>query len=96
MSGQNEVVALVNISTQKWPPRQRTYCGSLQVRTPEPGEAFAVTPIHSAVSVMDLGDRRTMDFAISAREIAESFHGVFVAAGAEPTTTSVRVFTGKK
>ena len=102
MSEQNEVVALVNISTQKWPPRQRTYFGSLQVRTPEPGEAFAVTPIHSAVSVMDLGDRRTMDFAISAREIAEdlareingdsgegSFHGVFVAAGPEPTASEL-------
>ena len=47
---------------------------------------------------MDLGDKRTMEFAISAREIAEdlarelnndsgegSFHGVFVSAGPEPT-----------
>jgi hypothetical protein len=47
---------------------------------------------------MDLGDKRTMEFPISAREVAEdlvrelngdsgegSFHGVFVAAGAIPT-----------
>src|SRR6266853_2621666 len=47
---------------------------------------------------MDLGDKRTMEFAITAREVAEdlareinndsgegSFHGVFVAAGPEPT-----------
>jgi len=45
MNTQNDVVALVNISTQKWPPRHRTYFGSLEIRTPEPGEAFAVTPI---------------------------------------------------
>jgi len=47
---------------------------------------------------MDLGDKRTLEFSITAREIAEdiarelnndsgegSFHGVFVAAGAEPS-----------
>ena len=99
MSGQNEVVALVNISRQKWPPRQRTYFGSLQIRTPEEGELYAVTPVQACVSVMDLGDRRTMDIKIPAREIADdlvreingdsgegSFHGVFVAAGPEPTS----------
>ncbi len=98
MSAERDVVALVNISTQKWPPRQRTYLGSVQIRTPEPGESFAVTPIRGCKSVMDLGDRRMMEFAITAREIAEdlareingdsgegSFHGVFVAAGEEPT-----------
>ena len=102
MSGQNEAVALVNISTQKWPPRHRTYFGSLQIRTPEAGEAFAITPVHGCVSVMDLGDRRTMDVRVSAREVAEdlareingdsgegSFHGVFVAAGPEPTANEL-------
>src|SRR6266853_2021778 len=51
---------------------------------------------------MDLGDKRTMEFAITAREVAEdlareinndsgegSFHGVFVAAGPEPTETEL-------
>jgi hypothetical protein len=95
---ENATVSLVNISTQKWPPRQRTYFGSLEVRSPEPGEAFAVTPIRGCTGVMDLGDKRIMEYRITAREIADdiareingdsgegSFHGVFVAAGETPT-----------
>ncbi|HUI73749.1 MAG TPA: hypothetical protein VLX32_02330 [Candidatus Acidoferrum sp.] len=98
MNAQADFAALVNISTQKWPPRHRTYFGSLEVRSPQPGEPFAITPIRACRGVMDLGDKRTMEFPISAREIAEdvareinsdsgegSFHGVFVAAGPEPT-----------
>ena len=98
MNMQNDVVALVNISTQKWPPRFRTYFGSLEIRSPEPGEAFAITPIHGCKGVMDLGDKRTMEFPITAREIADdlvrelngdsgegSYHGVFVASGPAPT-----------
>ncbi len=93
-----KTVALVNISTEKWPPRQRTYFGSLLVLSPEPGEPYAITPIHGCTGVMDLGDKRIHEFRISAQEIAEdlarelngdsgegSFHGVFVAAGPEPT-----------
>lgn len=98
MNGQKDVAVLVNISTQKWPPRQRTYFGSLDVRSPQDGEAFALTQVRGSKSLMDLGDKRTMEFAITAREIAEdiareingdsgegSYHGVFVAAGLEPT-----------
>jgi hypothetical protein len=94
----SEVVALVNISTEKWPPRYRTYFGSMDIRSPQPGEAFAVTPIRACTGVMDLGDKRTMEFRITAREIADdiareingdsgegSYHGVFVAAGESPT-----------
>jgi hypothetical protein len=97
-----KTVALVNISTEKWPPRHRTYFGSLEVRSPEPGEPYAITPIRGCTGVMDLGDKRTMDYRISAREIAEdiareinsdsgegSFHGVFVAAGPEPTESEL-------
>jgi hypothetical protein len=95
---ETDAVLLVNISAEKWPPRHRTYFGSLEVRSPEPGEAFALTTIHGCTGVMDLGDKRTMEYRITAREIAEdiareinndsgegSFHGVFVAAGPEPT-----------
>jgi hypothetical protein len=95
---QTDVISLVNISTQKWPPRQRTYFGSLEVRSPEPGEAFAITSIRGCTGVMDLGDKRIMEYRITAREIADdiareingdsgegSFHGVFVAAGEVPT-----------
>jgi hypothetical protein len=97
-----DVVALVNISTEKWPPRQRTYFGSLAISSPQPGEAFAITPIHGCLGVMDLGDKRTMEFRITAREIAEdiareingdsgegSYHGVFVAAGEAPTESEL-------
>ncbi len=98
MSTETSTAVLVNISTEKWPPRHRTYFGSLQVRSPEAGEAYAVTPIRGCTGMMDLGDKRNMPIQISAREIAEdiareingdsgegSFHGVFVAAGPEPT-----------
>ncbi len=91
-------VALVNISTEKWPPRHRTYFGSLEVRSPEPGDAYAITPIRGCNGVIDMGDKHNMDIRITAREIADdiarelngdsgegSFHGVFVAAGPEPT-----------
>jgi hypothetical protein len=95
---EDSTISLVNISTEKWPPRHRTYFGSLEVRSPEPGEPYAITPIRGCTGVMDLGDKRTMEYHITAREIAEdiareinndsgegSFHGVFVAAGAAPT-----------
>lgn len=98
MNRQEEVVKLVNISTQKWPARMRTYLGAVQIASPGPGEAYAITPIRGCKGMIDLGDRHTMEFPISAREIAEdlakeingdsgegSFHGVFVAAGPEPT-----------
>lgn len=97
-AAETKSVSLVNISTEKWPPRHRTYFGSLEVRSPEPGEAYAITPIHSCRGVMDLGDKRIHEIHISAQEIAEdlarelngdsgegSFHGVFVAAGPTPT-----------
>ena len=95
---ETDVVSLVNISTEKWPPRFRTYFGSLEIRSPQPGESYAVTLIRCCNGVMDLGDKRTMEYRITAREIAEdiarelnndsgegSFHGVFVAAGSTPT-----------
>ena len=95
---QHEVVALVNISGEKWPPRHRTYFGSLEIRSPQPGEAFAITPIRGCINLMDVGDNRKIEFPLSAREIAEdiareinsdsgegSYHGVFVAAGDLPT-----------
>jgi hypothetical protein len=98
----SDTVALVNISTEKWPPRQRTYFGSLNIRTPESGETFAITPIRGCMGVMDLGDKRTMEYRITAREIAEdlarelnsdsgegSYHGVFVAAGDLPTDSEL-------
>src|ERR1700743_601375 len=98
----SDLVALVNISTEKWPPPNRTYFGSLEIRSPQLGDAFAITPIRGCTGVMDLGDKRTMEYRITAREIAEdiareingdsgegSFHGVFVAAGEMPTDSEL-------
>jgi hypothetical protein len=95
---ETETVALVNISSEKWPPRHRTYFGSLEIRSPQAGEMFAITPVRGCKTFIDLGDQRKHNFEISAREIAEdiarelnsdsgegSFHGVFVAAGDAPT-----------
>jgi hypothetical protein len=99
-----DVATLVNICTEIWPPRQRTYFGSLNVRSPQSGEAFAITPIHGCMGVMDLGDKRTLEYRITAREIADdiareingdsgegSYHGVFVAAGETPTDSELAV-----
>jgi hypothetical protein len=97
-TAETETAALVNISAEKWPPRYRTYFGSLEIRSPQPGEMFAITPVRGCKTFIDLGDQRKHNFEISAREIAEdiarelnsdsgegSFHGVFVASGDVPT-----------
>ena len=99
---ESSTASLVNISMEKWPPRHRTYFGSLQIISPEEGEAFAITPIRGCMGVMDLGDKRTMEYRVTAREVAEdiarelngdsgegSFHGVFVAAGETPTESEL-------
>ena len=98
----SDTASLVNITPEKWPPRHRTYFRSLEIESPAPGEPYAVTRIRCARGVIDLGDKRTMEYAISAREIAEdiarelngdsgegSFHGVFVAAGETPSETEL-------
>jgi hypothetical protein len=98
METNTSTAALVNISTEKWPPRHRTYFGSLEVRSPEPGEPYAVTLISGRNGFIDMGDKHYSDIRITAQEIAEdiareingdsgegSFHGVFVAAGTVPT-----------
>src|SRR5690242_5484771 len=102
MNAQSDFAALVNISSQKWPSRHRTYFGSLEVRAALAGEEYALTPIYGCIGVMDLGDKRNMELAITAHEIAEdiareinsdsgegSFHGVFVAAGSEPSAAEL-------
>ena len=70
MNTESSTVVLVNISTEKWPPRHRTYFGSLEVRSPEPGEPYAITTIRGCTGVIDMGGKRTMPIQITAREIA--------------------------
>jgi len=93
-----DTATLVNISPEKWTPRYRTYLGSLEINSPAPGQSHALTRIAGCTGVIDLGDKRTVEYAIPARAIAEdlareingdsgegSFHGVFVAEGDSPT-----------
>jgi hypothetical protein len=102
LATEKETAVLVNISAEKWPPRYRTYFGSLEIRSPQAGESFALTPVRPCVSIIDMGDKHTVPIRLSAREIAEdiarelnsdsgegSFHGVFVAAGDVPTTVEL-------
>jgi hypothetical protein len=102
IASQNETVWLVNISPEKWPPRSRSYFGSLEVRSPEAGEPYAVTLIRGCTGYIDMGDRRNMEYRVTAREIAEdiareingdsgegSFHGVFVASSATPSAAEL-------
>jgi hypothetical protein len=102
MKAQNDIAALVNISTQKWPPRQRTYFGSREIAAPGAGEFYAITEIHGCKGVIDMGDKHKMEYPITAREIAEdlarelngdsgegSYHGFFVAESAKPTETEL-------
>ena len=95
---ETEIAVLVNISPEKWPPRYRNYFGSLEIRSPQPGESFALTSVRGCIAKMDHGDKHTTDVCITAHEVAEdiarelnsdsgegSFHGVFVAAGDAPS-----------
>ena len=89
-------VLLANITDQQW-LAARTY-GTFLVRGCAPGQACELTEITARKGTIDLGDKRVLDFPISAREIAEdigreinsdggdgSFFGVFVCAGLEPS-----------
>ena len=69
IAAETETLWPVNISPEKWLPRNRTYFGSLEVRSPEAGEAYAVTPIRGCKGFIDMGDRRTIDYRVTARRL---------------------------
>lgn len=86
---------IVNLTEQGW-TIHRSY-GTYQVRGRGPDESYALIPISGTRAVMDLGDKRTLDVPITAREVAQdlcreinadggedSFFGVFVAQGEKP------------
>jgi len=94
MNDDRAVVA--NITEQQW-LAHRTY-GTFAVRGCAGGEPYALTGFGGRTGTIDLGDKRTLEFPIRAREIAEdiareinsdggegSFFGVFVCAGDAPT-----------
>lgn len=87
--------AIINLTGQSW-TLHRSY-GVFTVRGCVPGEPYAATPVRPRKAVMDLGDRRTIEVPIPAREVAQdlcreinsdggdgSFFGVFPAAGPDP------------
>ncbi len=91
-----ETAYIANITEQQW-MAQRTY-GNFVVQPCPPGQAYALTAVGAREGIVDLGDKRTLNFPISAREVAEdvareinsdggdgSFFGVFVCAGERPT-----------
>ncbi len=91
-----DTATIVNLTEQSW-VLQRSY-GAFAVGARESGEAYSLLRVASRTALMDLGDKRTLDVPISAREVAEdlcremnsdggddSFFGVFVAKGDKPT-----------
>jgi len=107
----NEDTAVIaNITEQQW-ILHRTY-GTFLVapaRQKDGGQqAYGITAVAARKGTIDLGDKRVLDFPITAREIAEdlvreinsdggeaSFFGVFVCAGAEPTPAELDQARGK-
>jgi hypothetical protein len=78
---------IVNLTEQSW----------TLVRGCAPGEPYALTRVGARAAVMDLGDKRTLEVPITAREVAQdlcreinadggedSFFGVFLAKGERP------------
>lgn len=91
-----ESAVIVNLTEQSW-ILQRSY-GAFPVHACAAGEPYGVTRVSSRTALMDLGDKRTLDVRITAREVAQdlcreinsdggddSFFGTFVAEGDEPT-----------
>lgn len=86
---------IVNLTEQDW-TLHRSY-GTYHVRGCAPGESYALTPVRGVRAVMDLGDKRTLEVPITAREVAQdlcreinadggedSFFGAFLAQGETP------------
>jgi hypothetical protein len=93
---------LCNIAEQTW-ILHRTH-GTFVVAGRAAGESIALTIISARTGAIDLGDKRTLEFPITAREIAEdlareinsdggegSYFGVFVCKGDEPSEAELLI-----
>jgi hypothetical protein len=93
-------VAIASISDQDW-YISRTH-GVYHIPACAKGEPYALLLITSRGDVIDLGDNRRFPFTISAREIADDLlqdlqdHGIFVCAGARPTTEELAAATVRR
>jgi hypothetical protein len=91
-----DTAMIVNLTEQSW-VLHRSY-GAFAVAACLPGEPYSLTRVSSRKAQMDLGDKRTLEVPITAREVADdlcremncdggddSFFGVVVCAGDAPT-----------
>ncbi len=101
-----DTAVIANITEQSW-TLHRTYgtyliAGCAPGTASHGGQACALTPVRPRRGTIDLGDKRVLDYPISAREIAEdlcreinsdggddSFFGAFVCAGTEPSAAEL-------
>jgi len=93
-------VTIASISDQDW-YISRTH-GVYHIPACVKGEPFALLLIRTRNDVIDLGDGRRLPFPITAREIADDLlqdlhdHGVFVCAGARPTSEELAAATARR
>jgi hypothetical protein len=96
LASRDSVAVIANITEQQW-LAQRTY-GNFVVKGCPPGQPYELTEVQARKGTIDLGDKRVLDFPITARAIAEdiarevnsdagegSFFGVFVCEALQPT-----------
>jgi hypothetical protein len=93
-------VAVASISEQDW-YISRTH-GVYHIPACGKGQPYSLLLVTSRGDAIDLGDNRRFPFTISAREIAEDLlqglhdHGVFVCAGARPTSEELSAVTVRR
>jgi hypothetical protein len=91
---------IASISDQDW-YISRTH-GVYHIPACAKSQQYSLLLITSRGDVIDIGDGRRLPFAISAREIADDLlqdlhdHGVFVCAGARPTTDEIATATARR
>src|SRR5713101_2415327 len=101
-----DTAVIANITEQQW-ILHRTY-GTFLVGPRPAQQAYGVTSVAARKGTIDLGDKRVLDFPITASEIAAdlvreinsdggegSFFGVFVCAGEEPAPAELDQARGK-
>jgi hypothetical protein len=92
--------SIASISDQDW-YISRTH-GVYHIPACAKSQSYSLLLITSRGDVIDIGDGRRLPFAISAREIADDLlqdlhdHGVFVCAGARPTTDELAAATARR
>jgi len=93
-------VTIASISDQDW-YISRTH-GVYHIPARANSEPYATLLIRTRNDVIDLGDGRRLPFPITAREIADDLlqdlhdHGVFVCAGARPTSEELAAATARR